>query len=393
MQTKVQQGGIELRKDKIRIKVINYLNSFRDDDKIKTKFNNLCAKTAQYNVPSELFQKRTSRKNRVLISWRDVYNNQLTLEQLNTFSGGVVVEFINNDFFDEIYYNEPLYIELKNRIGSDENVSSMISIRNESGSSSSKVQRIAFEQLIDNTELIYRNKKVIINKDNYSNYKIVRKADVSNPVNIGNEKIEGFIFIDIKGGQQDKIASHEGLEEKIFNPACEYASADVTEDVNLVMSYFALKSIDISAFSNKELKKHQEIIDMVSQVLKESEYESISYTGNLLEYCDKHISLLIDKDKLIDPIQFEPIEIDDFGIDAKGNPRCIDFTHDEAVNKHRYYFDLKKQTILSACRPTNIFWSNHISNMMQQNYTLQEYSDNEIKRSKLRESILNRNKM
>ena len=140
------------------------------------------------------------------------------------------------------------------------------------------------------------------------------------------------------------------------------------------------------------------IIKYSYKQLKGSMKKNLNMTKNIII---RALKLLIqkipetyfNKDKLIDPIQFEPIEIDDFGIADKGNPRCIDFTHDEAVNKHRYYFDLKKQTILSACRPTNIFWSNHISNMMQQNYTLQEYSDNEIKRSKLRESILNRNKI
>lgn len=381
-----------MEKRKVRLKVINYLNEFGKGDSIKTKFNNLCGKTAQYNVPSELFQKRTARKGRVLISWRDVFYNNLTMEHLETFSGGVVVEFINNDFFDENYKGVKLYEQLKNKLGSDDIVSSMISIRNETGTSSSKVQRLAYDKLIDNTSVIYDGKEVYITEQNYKDYKISRKEGDFEDVMIGNDKIEGFIFVDIKGGQQDKIKSHEGLEEKIFNPACEYANEDVTEDVNLVMAYFALFSIDTSSFDEQQLDKYNNILSLVEECLSNSEYDSEDYKGNLLDYCRNHVSLLYKEGQLVDAIQFDDIHIEHFEITSKGHPNCIDFTHNEAVNKHKYYFDQKKNNILSACRPTNVFWSTHISNMMQQNYTLEEYSDKEIERSKKREEILKKQK-
>lgn len=76
-------------KNLVRTKAMNFLGSFGNN--IKTKLSNVCSKTGQYNVPSELFQKRTPRSNRVLISWRAVKNNKLTLEQLNAFEGGVVI--------------------------------------------------------------------------------------------------------------------------------------------------------------------------------------------------------------------------------------------------------------------------------------------------------------
>ena len=47
-------------KNRVRLDALNFLGKF--DDKIKTKFSNICAKTGQYDVPSELFQKRTPRK-------------------------------------------------------------------------------------------------------------------------------------------------------------------------------------------------------------------------------------------------------------------------------------------------------------------------------------------
>ena len=52
-------------KKNCRNKIINYLASCVSNEEqqklIKTKFMNISAKTGQYNVPNELFQKRTPR--------------------------------------------------------------------------------------------------------------------------------------------------------------------------------------------------------------------------------------------------------------------------------------------------------------------------------------------
>ena len=67
---------------------------------ISEKFKNINGKTAKNNVPDHLWQKRTHRKNRVLISWKSVHRNELNFDQLETFDGGIVVEFVNDDFFN-----------------------------------------------------------------------------------------------------------------------------------------------------------------------------------------------------------------------------------------------------------------------------------------------------
>jgi len=122
-----------MNKRQLRNKVIMYLSGFgrTDEEKhnIKEKLKNICGKTGQYNVPDQLYQKRTSRSNRALISWKTVEKNNLTLPQLETFSGGVVVEFINEDYFKKDGNPKSLFNVLKKRLGSDEIVSSMISIR------------------------------------------------------------------------------------------------------------------------------------------------------------------------------------------------------------------------------------------------------------------------
>ena len=63
-------------KNRIRLDSRKFLEKFGKN--INAKFSNICAKTGQYNVPSELFQKRTPRSNRVLIEWKVVNDNHLT---------------------------------------------------------------------------------------------------------------------------------------------------------------------------------------------------------------------------------------------------------------------------------------------------------------------------
>lgn len=179
-----------MNKNQVRLDARKFLSNFGKN--ILAKMSNVCAKTGQYNVPSELFQKRTPRSNRVLIEWKVVNDNKLTLEQLESFSGGVVVEFLNNDFFDENYNSTPLFQELKNRLGSDEIVSSIISIHSEQGSSSSEIQRRSFEKLINNTEVQYKTKKVVITKSNYMDFAIKQIKNGRTGVGTGNEWWSGF---------------------------------------------------------------------------------------------------------------------------------------------------------------------------------------------------------
>lgn len=359
-----------MTKHKVRLSVFNYLGKL--DPKIKTKLLNISGKTGKYNVPDELFQKRTSRKNRVLISWKTVKKNKLTIDQLKTFSGGVVVEFVNEDFFAAANQSDIVFNELKKRIGSEDIVSSIISIRSESGSSSSAVQRQYFNELINNTEVIYKEKKIIITKENFRDFAIKQIS----PGGLGNEKWSGFLFVSIKGGQQDTINSHYE-NQTIFNPACEYANADICLDIDLVLAYFAMISINKETICQRANKEYNKIMSLLRTTLKKIYYDSEDYIGNLLEYCDNHISTNLEIGKLYDPIQVEPIDIMDFAIDDKNDPRNLDLTHNEAVTHDRYYWDRIKKCILTPARPTNLFWSKHLSNMMQQNFSLEEYFQHE----------------
>ena len=366
-------------KNKLRIDARKFLSNFGKN--IYAKFSNVCAKTGSYNVPLELFQKRTSRSNRVLIEWKVVKDNNLTLKQLESFTGGVVVEFLNNDFFDESNNSNSLFLELKNRLGSNEIVSSIISIHSEEGSSSSESQRKSFEKLIANTEVFYKSEKTIINKSNYKDFALTQIKKGETGIGVGNEWWDGFLFVSIKGGQQDTIETHHGKELTLFNPACEFATKEVCLDLDLVMSYFAFLAIPYNELDDCDKISYDTIFSQLKEALNGSFYNSPAYKGNLLDYCENHPSVKICKGHLTDPIQLKKIKIKDFDIKQR-EENSIDFTHDEAVFFQKYYWDNAKKCILSPARPTNVFWSFHLSNMMQQNYSLDSYFKYEEERFK-----------
>lgn len=365
-------------KTNVRKEVFDYLSHF--GEKIKTKLINVCSKTGKYDVPDELFQKRTSRNNRVLISWKTIQNNNLTMEELSTFEGGVVVEFKNNDFFDNNNKNNELFNLLCEKIGSNELVSSIITIRSEGGSSSSSIPREAFKKLTSNTKIHYNNTTITLNEDNYNDYAIQQIGSGGK----GNEKWTGFLYVSIRGGQQDTIETHHGKKLTLFNPACEYASNEIKTDIDLVCAYFMMYSLDEK---EKETEKYNEILAELEKYLKESQYNSSCFKGNLYDYCKNHPSLKMHKNKLTDPIQVKEIKIDNFNLESR-KPESVDFTHNEAVNIDKFYWDSEKECLLSPARPSNIFWSFHLSNMMQQDSSIEDYFINEEKRVSERKNLL-----
>lgn len=372
----------------MRLKAFRFLQGFGTN--MRAKFSNVCSKTGSYDVPLELFQKRTPRKNRALISWKAVKNNNLTLEQLDTFEGGVVVDFINNDFFDEDNYKDGLFQELKERLGSNKNVSSIISIKSESGSSSSAVQREAFSKLTNNTKINYLGNEICINADNYEQYAIKQNIGGRGQ---GNDTWSGFLFISIRGGQQDTIETHSGKELTLFNPACEYASADVCVDIDLVMSYYALASIDEKSlgWGSDKWREYKFLVQNLEKMLATIEYDNSGYKGNLLNYVKNQYSISLVPGQLTDPIQLIPITIDKFNISSRTED-SIDFTHEEAVIYEKYYWDSIKKCVLSPARPTNVFWSYHLSNMMQQNYNLEDYFKYEEERFEKRQALIKKSR-
>lgn len=360
-------------KRELKNKCFNFLGLFGEN--IKEKMSNICGKTGAYNVPDELYQKRTKRSNRVLISWNAVRKNNLTIEQLETCENGVVVELLNGDYFNEKNYENETFKELIKKIGSDDVVSAMISFRSENGSSSSEIPRKYFNMFLNNTKVDYKGDTITINKDNYVNYAI-NKTSEGNGSLCGNDKWTGFLFVSIKGGQQDTIETHKNRSMTLFNPACEYANDEVCRDIDLVLGYFAMKAINPNNLNEDVKKLYDGLMEELKTVMENINYDLNGKQYSLYKYCSIHPSVMLVENQLTDPIQLIKLNIENFNI-PDNSDASIDLTHNEAVNNELFYWDDKRKCILSPARPTNIFWSYHLSNMMQQNYNLKEFIDYE----------------
>lgn len=356
--------------NKLKNEGINFLKSFfsdiEDQKSIDKKFNNISGKTGSYFVEDFLFQQRTARKNRSLIPFEHIKNNNLTYNELNSFEEGIVVEFVNNDFFDQLELPEnqqhEIFRELKNKLGSDENVSAIITIRS-TGLSSSQTQRLAYERLKK-----YLNENNIIEKENL----IQRKEEYKykkNSIGIGNEKWKGFIYYNISGGDHETLFSHNNFKKNeisLFNPFVEAANKSISLDITLVLIYFAFFSISV----DRRDFTWNEIVSKYNDFLKTRNYDS----GNLYDYVSSHICLTYEKGILVDPIQFEPILIEDFAIKDR-TANSLDIAHQIAVEKQSYIYDQSQKMLLTPARPQNLFWLKHLSNMMQQNFSLNEYHE------------------
>lgn len=345
--------------------------------KIKTKFKNTVGKTRQNDIPKNLWLDRTPRYSRVLMPWKKVKANNITFEQLQSFSGGVTIEFINEDWFEPANQTDPVFVRLQECLGSNDIVSSIISFRSEGGTISSTHSQTYFDRFINGTTLTYNGATITITEDNYEDYRLTQVSSGQT----GNEKWTGFLYYSIKGGiHADAALISNTSNYTLFNPSCDYANELVTYDIFFTLAYFALKSVEVATLTPALLVKYTTVLRALTERLASAQYASTDYTGNLLDYCNNHPSLQIEADKLYDPIQVERIYINDFAIDDKTNPRNIDLTHNEAVLHEHYYWDTNKQVILSPSRPTNLFWGFHESNMIQQNHTLEEFIELEIQR-------------
>ena len=341
------------------------------DPKIREKFNNLNGKTSQYSVPDMLFQKRTHRNNRVLLSWKTLYSNNMTLEHLETFYGGVCVEFVNDDFLNPLYSENKIHKFLKKRIGSDEKISAIVTFRTEDGDSGATIPRSSYKA--------FTEKK---SKDGFDiKFSPIKRNPLIPYKGKGDNSVwEGNIYYSIKGGDQTSIESHEGINDQLlFNPATDYANEQVCLDMDITMSFFALHCFDIdSNFKN--------VVDLLKTQAKVYLEDRNYDEGNLYQYCINHPSLKLGAGVLIDSIQLKNISIEDFKTSGLEESSVI--CHNEAANKDRFYFDNKNKFIISPARPTNLFWSKHLSNMMQQNFNLEEYYEKENERVEKRKMLL-----
>lgn len=326
------------------------------DMKVYEKFKNLCGKTWQYDVPSELWQKRTSRSNRVLLRWKTIKQNNMTIEWLQTFYGGVCVEFVNDDFLNESNKDNGLYNYLMTKIWADEMTSAIISFRNEDWDSWATFARANYAKYIEQYN---------------GDIKPIKRKFPQVPWKWSNDVREGYHYFSIKWGSQTSIESHKDLPPPmLFNPAIEYANEQVCIDIDLTMSYFALHCEDLKG----TIPWYDLLIKDLEKYLESREYDG----GNLYNYCNNHDSLKNTEKVLVDPIQLKKMSIKNFATSSYEESSVV--CHNTAANKYIFYFDNSLKCILSPANPKNFFWATHLSNMMQQNFSLEEYIAEEERR-------------
>lgn len=379
--------------------------------KVLQKVINIEQKTSPYDVPKELFQQRTPRTARVLISLSTVIENKLTIKDLEYFEAGVVVEFVNDDYLKYLKdeSRDQVVDDLLKRLGSDEKVSSMISFRSIDGKSSGAVPEQSYRKFLEYWKkhpILVKGNEIYLEFDNedkekpkFEKYRIIRKSrqvdDETNSEKIsnGNDKWKGFLYVSVKGGKKESICSHSltGEDKKrsyLFNPAREYANEEVCKDILLVLLFLIMHSFDL-----EDREENSELLKEIEDQLIKTTYKENEDTFTLFEYCKEKLNCIKDDD-LVDPLTKEKIkfkyfaynigetetlnlgEIDGNGRDFEVDWDCsIDVAHREAAKFQKFYVDDIRKTILTAARPTNLFWAFHTSNMIQQNFTMEELLD------------------
>ncbi len=362
---------------------------FKKIDKlVGTKFTNASGKTVKGDVPTKLWLERTPRHSRFLISWKTILENDLELKHLETSEGGVCVEFVNDDFLQSEHppKKNKLYKELKSRIGSDENVSAMICFRTADKDPGANSARAAYENFNKSPKKILLNPIKKLDNDTYKNrYKMNFKKEYKHKQNKRPAKEnwawEGNSFWDIRGGKAEKFLSHE-KKQALFNPAIEYATEKCSDDIYAVLVFFFLHAKDLDKCAS--LKEIDDLKQKCSAFLKTRDYDD----GNLYQYCVDHDCLTYKPGVLMDPIEVLEINAKDFALErTESDEMVLDLAHNEAQSHNIIKFDKTNKFLVTAARPTNLFWAKKSSNMLQQDHLLKDFYQLERGRVKRRDKL------
>jgi hypothetical protein len=339
----------EIKLQKLNKKVISFLPK-----KISEKISNI-DKAQEGNI---LGSKRISRSSRMILPYS--LAKKFSLEQLQTFENGMAVSLENNDYFDIQTNEDELSKYLLDNIGGNEKVSCIIVIHTNDGKSSSNNLRKIYKKI----KQIIKNKKwKPIERINNNNHGKTYK---------GNNNWEGHYYINISGGDQDSIQSHEGKPKKyqIFNTYKGFMNPNVVIITQATLIYMFLHCENIE----KYIKDHKIFKEQYSEYLKNIKLDKdIDGYDNIYDYCHDPCLRFINNDILQCPLLLKKINISQFEISETKDPEYLNICHNEAIDKKKIYFDKELNTLVSDYRPTNLFWGTHLGNMMQQSNTISEY--------------------
>jgi hypothetical protein len=322
---------------------------------IQTKIGNISGK-AQDDSSIPCTTKRVSKDSRLYIPYYVVKKNNLTIEQLDTHNNGICVglsyrSLVNFERNQEELGELEKY--LINNIGSDNNVSSIVTIINdgdysgESGSDHLRKELNEFEKIIKDKHLT----------------PVVRKEIKTKNYNHNNDKWEGHYYYCIKGGDQETKQSWVGSEPQLFTTFKNFlTNKQVIDDTKACLLYQFLHLRDINEYIDND-----KVINYKNQYkiyLGQAYYQNKSCLDLIHE-----IPYILNKEGYLNsPILCKELSIKNFCAVKE-----VDISHNEAVNKHKIYYDETNKIMLSDFRPGNLFWDLHLGNMRQQDDTVSEY--------------------
>jgi hypothetical protein len=326
---------------------------------IQTKLTNI----DKAGVEGPCTTKRVSQSSRISIPYHNVNVNEVSVAQLATHESGAVIR-LPYDTYEEIR-DKPERNELEehvlNNIGGNGAVSCFICMVKEDGYSGSSDLRIQYQRFEE-------EKKI-------KNWTPIKRTGDGKNVNKGNDKWDGHYYINISGGQQDSILSHPDKEDQMFTTYKGFMSTKkVINDVKACLIYSLLHCYDMcDVIPSDELVKHKQNLE-----------EYLQRTNYMGKSCYELTRALgtIKNGQLYSPINCERLSVKMFE-----KEKMINISHNEAVCKNKIYFCETNQVMLSDYRPGNLFWDTHLSNMQQQDFTIDEYWIDHDKRTALRDSL------
>jgi len=330
---------------------------------IQTKLKNI-NKAGQCDVCTT---KRVSQNSRILLPYYIIRKSGLTLDQLKTYTNGVVIEVpfreyerIRKSSVGDITSNDELDEYIINNIGGETSnpVAAIVTIGKEGGYSGSSVQREDLVRL--KNEIVVRGWEPVA----YNPEKTMKGKK-----NKGNANWSGHYYYKISGGSQQSFKSHPNKEPQIFTTHKGFMSTDkIIVDVMTSLVWQILHIFDIDKFIPTEdaLKYKQILEDYLKNTtyLGKSCYDSMKKLEN------------VRGGKLISPITQKEISINAFDketVDGGYKDEIVDISHDDAVNKNNIRFCPENNVMLSDYFPGNLFWDTHLGNMQQQSFTVKEY--------------------
>ena len=306
--------------------------------------------------------KRVSQNSRISLPYYIIRKSGLTLDQLKTYTSGLVIElpFREYERISRINSNnDELDAYIITNIGGETTnpVVAIVTIRKENGYSGSSVQREDLVRL--KNEIVVRGWEPVA----YNPEKTIKGKK-----NKGNANWSGHYYYKISGGSQQSFKSHPNKEPQIFTTHKGFMTTEkIITDVMASLVWQMLHTFDIEkCIPGEDALKYKQILEDYlknTTYLGKSCYESMKKLENIRD------------GKLISPITQKEISINAFDKETVdgGKDEIVDISHDDAVNKNNIRFCPENNVMLSDYFPGNLFWDTHLGNMQQQSFTVKEY--------------------